>query len=371
MAKSCTSSNGDPSGWKEIERYWLAIKTQEPVPENLKSLVRENLVEDWHFHRVEEFFLRRKLEWTTVDSEKITLGYRFNELDTRTLTRTLQSLCNKPTAFYWLQSAQRIDASGERTLTSSIVFAAIYEEWSRCGEPNIEFGHFFANPIRITPDGPSTIHAIVNAHARLCVHASDFVHKTDGEVSRQYLLQPLYHAIVVLLDQLDLSEVPEINGVISLRQYAQQQNVLLVRTGREDGLTEPISFDSLKPKSLPLQRSDDETAAYDMTRVSLATAVKFVTELESREGPTSVARKRDQSYHDAFLDPMAPQGPKDPRPVCHNAEAWAQAVLDDADEFGFDNIPEAKLSIRRVKAKAVGQEFAPFEHQPVRHRWRY
>ena len=108
-----------------------------------------------------------------------------------------------------------------------------------------------------------------------------------------------------------------------------------------------------------------------MIRVSLATAVRFVTELESREDLTSVARVKDRFHHDARLDPMAPQLLKDPRPVCHNAELWTQAVMDDADEFGIDNIPDARLSIRQVQANAVGQEFCPFEHEPVSRQWTY
>ena len=247
MAYPSTSSNDDRPDWEEIQRYWLARKTEEPVSEDLKRLVREDLIKAWHFSRVQEFFFYRKREWTTIDSQKITLGTEFSRLD----TEALQGICNNPTAFYWLQSAQMIGASGELNVDPPIIFATIYEERSRCKEPDIEFGHFLANPIRILPNGPSTVSAVVEAHDRLCVHASDFVDNNNVEASPCYRLQPLYHAIIVLLDQLvppNQREVDKTSGLISLRRYAQQQSVLLVRTGREEGLITPFPLIASSPK---------------------------------------------------------------------------------------------------------------------------
>jgi hypothetical protein len=67
----------------------------------------------------------------------------------------LRQMFNKPTAFYWLKLRQRRDESREMTLTSGITLPAIYDTWYELSgpDPNIEFGHFFANPIRITSAG--------------------------------------------------------------------------------------------------------------------------------------------------------------------------------------------------------------------------
>lgn len=66
---------------------------------------------------------------------------------------TLRKFCNKPTVFYWAPSAQINDRC------RLLPFACIYKEWFRYhnNDPNIEFGYFFAKPIRITSTGPETI----------------------------------------------------------------------------------------------------------------------------------------------------------------------------------------------------------------------
>jgi hypothetical protein len=97
-------------------------------------------------------------------------------------TKNSKCLCNKPTAFYWLQSAQQADASGQRTQTPTIIFAAIYEEWLRChnSELNIEYGHFFGNPVRVTSTGPSTLRGPIDAHLSLCTQASGLINQVKG-----------------------------------------------------------------------------------------------------------------------------------------------------------------------------------------------
>jgi len=61
----------------------------------------------------------------------------------------LKYLRNKPTLFCWLKLVQQPDNTGERSLPSTIIVAAVYEEWYRCykNDLNIEFGHFAAKPI--------------------------------------------------------------------------------------------------------------------------------------------------------------------------------------------------------------------------------
>ncbi len=365
----------------DIENYWKSTIMEEPISDSLKESVRADLMKAWHFRRVQQFFIDTKIRWATTDFDRIVLEDTIGELE----PKILNYLCNKPTALYWLQSAQSIDAFGQRCLTPGIIFATIYETWFRCqhAEPDIEFEHFFANPVRISSTGPSTIQAVIEAHRSLCNRASRLIDEAKGEAentikrfplaSQHHRLSLLYHAIVVLLDRLDRPDKGqelESDGLVSLRLVAQRQTVLLARTGAEEGLTAPISFTSLRSQSYPLERSDVATNSVDVIRVSLAAAVKFIADLETRENLAS-AETKDHHHRDTYLDPHPPEGYEDKGQVCRDPETWTEAVIDAAEKHGYDNIPETWQSIRRVQANSVGQEFCQFEHQPLGNRWRY
>jgi hypothetical protein len=250
------------------------------------------------------------------------------------------------------------DASGERNQTPKIILAAIYDEWLRCHnpKPNIEYGHFFANPVRITPTGPSTVRGVIDAHCSLRTQASSLINQAKGRAdniikllpssSEDYSLRPLYHAIVVIIDHLNRRE-PESDGFISLRKLAQHQTVLVARTGIEEGLSAPISFESLKPQSLPLERSDVITQGVDVVRVSLAAAVQFIVSLEVREDLASPKTNNELSL-DISLGPHSPKGFEDNRQVSHNPETWADALMVAAEKHGYDNVCGTWSSIRRV-----------------------
>ena len=146
-----------------------------------------------------------------------------------------------------------------------IVFATIYREWSQYydSKPNIEFGHYIANPIRITSNGPSTIRGVLKAHHSLCMRACDLIAKLEPENESafrplgaevwRYDIHPLYKAIALLIDRYEIDFRSDMDDLFSLQDAAQQQTVLTVRTGLEDSLSAPISFDSLRADSLPLR----------------------------------------------------------------------------------------------------------------------
>lgn len=82
-------------------------------------------------------------------------------------------------------------------------------------------------------------------------------------------LSSLYHAIVVTIDC--FNHMPdnqiESDGFVSLCKVAQNQTILIVRIGLEESLSAPISFESLKAQSFPLERPDDATQGLDIIRV--------------------------------------------------------------------------------------------------------
>jgi hypothetical protein len=295
----------------------------------------------------------------------------------------LEYVCNKPTAFYWLQSAQGTDSSGERTQTPGIVYAMICGEWFRTGDikPSFEFGHFFANPIRITSTGPLTLRGVINAQLSLYKQAASLMDQVQKGVVplgekflsnlQHYSLLPLYHAIVVIIDRFDLSTkdyVREPDGFLSLRKCAQVQTVLIARTGAEEGLSASISFESLRPHSLPLQRCD-VMPDMDVVRVSLEVAVKFIASLEARE-ELAFPKSKNKLYLEKRLHPCSPKGfERDPQVRC-SPEAWANALIVAAEKHGYDNISDTSRSIRRVQAALVGEEFG-WEHVPFGNTWKY
>jgi hypothetical protein len=189
----------------EIENYWRSTVTRTPISIDLKKLVRADLIRSWHFQREARARDKSKMTWATIDGQGMVLDDGTGKAD----AHKLHQMRNKPTAFYWLQSAQQTDNTGQRVHTPGIIHATVYEEWLRChdAKPDIEFGHFFANPERITSTGPSTIGGVLNAHHSLCTQASELIHQSDGRAgyifgshpykSEHYSIFPLYHALIV------------------------------------------------------------------------------------------------------------------------------------------------------------------------------
>ena len=202
---------------------------------------------------------------------------------------TLSEFLNKPTALYWAHSAQ------QRDRCRPFLFACIYKEWFRYynNDPDFNFRHFFANPVQITSTGPTTIADICETHKCLCDRAAALLNTVrrgeDREAHLDDLLSrfprnhnflPLCRAILIVFDEI----FPTGSADILLDKESQRQNVLVVRTKDEDGLSASINFDAIRSQSLPLARSDiSNDHKDDIIRVSLRTAVHFVLDLQRRE----------------------------------------------------------------------------------------
>lgn len=86
-----------------------------------------------------------------------------------------KEMCNKPSTFYWLQSAQ-IGApdAHEKSYMSSAIFTAMFEAWYRSSvHPNIEFGqrsarsNYSYRPLKPTTDFEGTFIALYPSTAHL------------------------------------------------------------------------------------------------------------------------------------------------------------------------------------------------------------
>lgn len=117
--------------------------------------------------------------------------------------------------------------------------------------------------------------------------------------------------------------------------------------GTETGLSAPISFDSIKAQALSTKVCDAIRPEDDVIRASLAAAVRFIVDLETRE-KLAKSHTTPTSHHDFRLDPPAPGGYKGIRQVYSDPDAWADASIVSADEHGYNNNIDTWYSVRRV-----------------------
>ena len=124
----------------------------------MREQIRMELRREWYNNREIMFGYTMKRRWTSGWNETI--------IDSSTISRDaidsmqLRKFCNKPTTLYWAHSAQMKD------ICPRLIFGCIHKEWFRCydNHPRMDFEHFFANPVRITSTGPTTISDILEAH---------------------------------------------------------------------------------------------------------------------------------------------------------------------------------------------------------------
>ena len=283
--------------FKDNFQYWEDFVTPEPISSDLREKVRLDLQKQWYSDRLRHFRMSTHANWTRADFLKILLDSELGDIDS---LRKARLCCNRPSGFYWSRDIQRAAESEKFSKTPTAIFASIFGEWYRQydNQPNIEFDHFVASPVRITERGPDTIHGIIRAHLSLHEKAKKILHNTDqGENTsapckqervEDYRIHPLYQALILIVDRYELlhrlHEFKRPDGYIRLQDIAYLQSVIIARTGVEEQLSAPVSFESLYSKALPLERVDfDGKANIDVIRVPLPHAVRFVVDLEKRE----------------------------------------------------------------------------------------
>ena len=332
---------------------WSQFSIDEPLTAEMKTILRSEILKDFHRHRRYLHGQYARVNWKSGRD----LGFGMFTLENpSTPLRTLEKFCNKATAMYWTQSAQRKD------LCRSLIFACIYKEWFRYhhNAPNIEFDSFFANRIRITHTGPDTIAGILQAHRSLCEQATNLLDndryrkaddaRGDGLLDpADYKMLPLYRAIVVVIDQLAEDEPLPPEGVVLLDKQVQRENVLMVLTGDDGGLSAPITFDSIRSQALPIARMDVADDA-EAIRVSLRTAVRFISDLQQKEEaafPELGQRRIDGSVnHFTSIDRKSLSS--------NTIDESLDEIMRQAEEKGANNVPEVKDAAWRIEAEKQG-----------------
>jgi hypothetical protein len=215
---------------------------------------------------------------------------------------------NKTTAFYFEQGAQTTYLEGKGYMCIARRYIASIYEASRvqCGESlNIEFGHFLANPIRITAQGPRNIREIVAVHQEICNFAKSH-HSSD----ENYYIQKSYPDVIFVCDRDDTFVEEDWDVVRSLREIALRQTVLVVRISS----SEHASLAKLVPHALPLDRADADDL--EVVRVSLWIAISYFVDLEKQmEEPQS---QKSPIYDDKLNVQTTARLRSDRQPVSRN-----------------------------------------------------
>ncbi|KAF2106523.1 hypothetical protein BDV96DRAFT_675010, partial [Lophiotrema nucula] len=161
----------------------------------------------------------------------------------------------------------------------------------------------------------------------------------------------LYSTLPLIVDSLAYQDVkPDADGCINLQKVAQTQTVLICRTGLDAELSHPISLDTLRPHALALSTCANTDP--DILRVSLSTAIKFVTGIAKQE---DAGRQIPQLRLGWSLNPYpAPHGFEYSN-VSVDPETWADAVIHAAKTIGWDKELDARDALKRVQAVASGE----------------
>lgn len=328
------------------------------TPDRKDCLMEEDLETAWHFQREATFRNNLKITWSTVDHYLTILN-----AGVITTQRPHLDMFNKSTAFYFEQSAQygRYDEVHGYPCSQRIFIAAIYEAWrARCGDMlDIEFGHFLANPVRITKQGPQSLGEIAAAHQTMC----DMAEKS-GLADEKYEILASYPAVILICDRKAKGSATDDDGLVNLRKVAEHLTVLVMRTGAS--LVKEVTLDDLEPHVLPLERPDAH--GIDVRRVPLSIAVDFIVNLEDHmSGP----RKRAIHKYDSNLcHHEIPMGFD--RTVRNDPQKWVAALM----ASGVRKIPDGlkddiQEAIQRIEARVSGvpSDF-DFEHEEWSHHWK-
>ena len=368
-----------PRSDSEADWNWRNIETTTiPISQDLRELIRADLKQYWYFARLLKFRHLVRVNWNTDDTQRVLL-----ENGTGTVTPgELLYFCNKATALYYLQTAHHHDSIGRNILIPGMISAMINGEWLRyhASKPNIEFGHYVANPIRVATGGPSDVQGIVQAHKSLCKQSAELMVKARQENLRvglprganldDYDIQPLYRPVILVVDRFDMDLEPDASGVFDLQKAIHRQSVLIARTGIEVGLSSQISFNSLKGKTLPLERSDlGVHPNLEVVRTSLANGIRFILDLERREF-TAYPQNVHACGSDRSLNPASPTWAGKSEDASKDLDTWADALVEAGDMYGYDEEPSTWISIRRVQAAMIGEKFAELVPTPFGLKWK-
>ncbi|KAK7725609.1 hypothetical protein SLS63_008065 [Diaporthe eres] len=175
-----------------------------------------------------------------------------------------------------------------------IMGRSIFSAWREVDEargetPNLQQRRYFANAVMLMGEPKRRpITDIVATHKRICDAVADAQDKpvspkdTYSWVEHGAEMGVVYRSVIIVVDKeyypRQGANEAETRGIMF-----GQTSVLLVRTGNEDHLSEPVDLTELGQAILPLGRDEVLHEKQQVVRVRLRTAVRFIMDLERRE----------------------------------------------------------------------------------------
>ena len=199
------------------------------------------------------------------------------------------NICNKSVAIY-----SGYDVGG--LLDGVLIFDIAYLMGIGLGGNHVEFGRSVAGNIGIHKVRP-TRSDLTAVHAKLCdtvdgIDIQKDVLRTDSIVdlfvrqqAKYFQIRPSYRALIIALDSPMSSEE---HGL----------KVRLIRTGKENHLTGPISFASIQD---PLEGDKENPHCLEVV-VHLITALRFVMDVDQRESRASQKWERARALDEWLPD---------------------------------------------------------------------
>lgn len=383
------------------QKYAVRVASTPLTPEELE-LVRGHLEDIFH----EEASLAMRLHDTFLEGWARNLGMapapQHQDIDSMKWFPDICDYANKHTAVYFVSGRSTHENFDLRDwldhrhgYLDHRLGCYIYRKWHELhgGRPNLQRWHFFAKSLRLPESEAAswTIPSLVAAHRRLCDATaarleSEVVHlrinyppyssfPVPTETTRTWRehglsLHYLFRAVILLADEnvlpveCPVRPNPNISGLQQLQtvgpwleQLMPECSVLLVRTGDDEHLSQPVSFEGLikEGKTIPLGLEESKLAnEFSVVRVKIDVAMRFLFDLQAQE-EAATPRLREAS---AMLTKEREAG-------CH---AWVESVLKHASikEVGLDGNQFTWEAVRRMWAKRDGEMFDYFKQNETR-----
>ncbi|RTE83216.1 hypothetical protein BHE90_002207 [Fusarium euwallaceae] len=167
-----------------------------------------------------------------------------------------------------------LTGEGEKTGLSGLLLMVLhnylYRRWFRPYRSNIECGQFVAKVV-LTIDQPDTKDEDSAVDLAMRMHTMINTRLDSIKAPQFYTTRPLFRAIAIVIPGQSYYTCGLVSRIATMP-------VLLVLTGEHEGLSAPISFDSIADRTETVTIGGKEAV-----RTNLETAVDFVMFLEKRE----------------------------------------------------------------------------------------
>jgi len=224
-------------------------------------------------------------------------------------------------------------------LVATLMEKYLYRRWFRPYRSDIDTGEFtckFIMPkglgsntsLSASPLCSADIATLLSLHQGIVAEAQRLADTVTPGGTGAPLLRPLFRALIIVTCSTEYDD----EDSTTIGRFP----VYLVRTGVEDGLSAPVSFDTIADKVEPCDR--DQLTSVDVVKTTLETAVGFVMALEARE----VA---------AFGLPPAP--PARPSPSGISSPYYESTAINDKIRHELTTLPSSQW-VSDEKAKEWG-----------------